>query len=127
MHLLRHSTITWLKSMKIKRLITKVSSGFLLFCITLSTKAEIFAPTPSASDDTHWDSILGEGSFDEVAYTMRLIPSVALLIASAWALFGLFRGAFVEEKIEKIDFAMYSFRLMLILTIAIVLIVNKES
>ncbi|MBD0788031.1 hypothetical protein HUO09_16885 [Vibrio sp. Y2-5] len=89
--------------------------------------AEIFAPSPDSSNETHWNTILGSGSYEEYAFTLRLIPSVLLLFCSAWALFGLFRAAFVDETIQKMDFVIWAGKLMLILTISIALLVSKSS
>lgn len=105
-----------------KSLFKKIVSFGSLYLITPLVTATVLSPNPNGSNEEHWDSILGSGSFDNYALVMRLIPTILLLISSAWAIFGLFRATFSEGALPPIDFALYSARLLLIITIAISLI-----
>lgn len=84
--------------------------------------AVVLTPNPGESNQVHWDAILGAGSFDTYAQTMRLIPAIALLIVSAWVVFGLFRAGFIACSISKVDFVTYLGRLMLLLVVSIAII-----
>jgi len=112
-----------MKSNLLKKVFSRVSIVFLALCTSsFSSMATILTPNPGESNESHWDAILGANSFDTYALYMRLIPSILLLIGSAWAVNGLFRAAFIKESISKIEFVTYSGRLMIILTISIALI-----
>lgn len=112
-------------------MLTKLWEKLLLMSIlvvcTPFVQATILEPNPTGSNEDHWNAILGAGSFDDYSNTMRGIPIVFLLIATAWTIFGLFRAGFIECSITKVDFAIYASRMLLIVTISITLIVTKSE
>lgn len=107
-----------------KKAIKKTLAIAILILSPTWAIATVLTPNPNSSNESHWDSILGSGSFDAYSNTMRGIPTVLLLLVAAWAVFGLFRAAFIEGSITAVDFAIYAGRLLLIITISITLIVT---
>ncbi|TDR72546.1 DUF3262 family protein [Photobacterium lutimaris] len=86
--------------------------------------AEIMEPNPGLSNQQLWDSILGNGSFNQVKYATRGMTFSIVMFWVAWAAFGIYQQAFGKGKLDKDDALMYVLRLLLLLTISVFLITS---